>query len=245
MARLVLHIRNLQTGATEERTFDHSPVRIGRHQRNELALDFPFVSQWHGIFSFDGAGCTYLDQGSTNGSFLDGKRLVSAMSAPIGPENELRIGVLRLRAERQTGDAPRAPSLAARDPDMTIRATLPPGGPHASRASKSSTRPELDGAQPPADPGRAAGRPDVRALDWRAALPLPGSVLDDAFLERLSQALERLASIVDSQCTRDPDLAVALEKISPEGSGDALLSFLLDPNAQPGERAGRVRSALG
>ncbi len=243
MARFVLHVRNLQSGAAEEHAFEQSPVRIGRHPRNELPLDFPFVSQWHGIFTFDDAGCTYLDQGSTNGSYLDGRRLVSAQASPIGPESELRIGVLRFRAETRSGAAPRAPERSAslRDPELTIQASLPQPGPAASHRSLPAAR------TPRETPGVSAASISAAAglRNWRDALPQPGTVLSDDFLDRLSQALEQLASLVDAQCARDPDLAAAIQRLSPDGSGDALLAFLLDPEAPVGERAGDVRSALG
>ena len=53
MARFVLHVKNLQTGKSEAHRFERSPVMVGRHPRNDLALEFPFVSQWHGAFRFE------------------------------------------------------------------------------------------------------------------------------------------------------------------------------------------------
>lgn len=258
MARLVLHVRNLQTGSAEEHAFEQSPVRVGRHPRNELPLDVPFVSQWHGLFTFDDAGCAYLDQGSTNGSFLDGRRLVSAQSTPVGPECELRIGVLRVHAEVQTGERPRAPqpSHLPVNSDATIRPSSGRGGAEDScgPTPRFRTEPEMAESSPnwvPPSPSCAAPPPTSvghRAGwdgNWRALLPPPGSAADEGFLDRLSQALERLSSLVDSQCIRDPDLAAALQRVVSEGTGDALIAFLLDPRAPAGERAGEVRSALG
>jgi hypothetical protein len=258
MARLVLRVRNLQTGSAEEHAFEQSPVRVGRHPRNELPLDVPFVSQWHGLFTFDDAGCAYLDQGSTNGSFLDGQRLVSAQSTPIGPESELRIGVLRVRAEIQTSERASAPqpSHFPGDSDATIRPSSDHGGAEDSCGPTPRFRTEPEMAEsspnlvPPSPPCAAplptsAGRRAGWDGDWRALLPPPGTTADEGFLERLSHALERLSSLVDSQCIRDPDLAAALQRVVSEGTGDALIAFLLDPRTPPGERAGEVRSALG
>ncbi|MCY1013075.1 FHA domain-containing protein [Nannocystis pusilla] len=38
------------------RRFDRFPVRIGRHEDNDVRLDYPFVSRWHAEVRQDPAG---------------------------------------------------------------------------------------------------------------------------------------------------------------------------------------------
>src|SRR5947199_10819236 len=64
-------------------TFAKSPVRIGRNQLNDIALDDPFVSEWHGLIHFGADTVDYYDLGSTNGTVLDGKRLAKNVPAPL------------------------------------------------------------------------------------------------------------------------------------------------------------------
>ncbi|HEX8789696.1 MAG TPA: type VI secretion system-associated FHA domain protein [Polyangiaceae bacterium] len=67
-----LHVRmvNTQNGTTIDRTFDRSPVRIGRSPINELPVEAPFVSQFHAVLEFDGQRVVLWDLGSLNGTAL-------------------------------------------------------------------------------------------------------------------------------------------------------------------------------
>ena len=51
-------------------------MRVGRNQLNDISIDDPFVSQWHGLIRFGDAGIVYSDLGSTNGTIIEGVRLV-------------------------------------------------------------------------------------------------------------------------------------------------------------------------
>jgi predicted component of type VI protein secretion system len=73
---LVVSIRNLWTGETREEWFARSPVTVGRSKKNSLLLDERTVSSRHGSFLFgETSPLQYVDEGSTNGSYLDGVRL--------------------------------------------------------------------------------------------------------------------------------------------------------------------------
>jgi type VI secretion system protein ImpI len=61
---------NTQDGSVLERTFDRSPVRIGRSSLNELQIQAAFVSQYHAVIEFDGTRLLLRDLGSTNGTTL-------------------------------------------------------------------------------------------------------------------------------------------------------------------------------
>jgi type VI secretion system protein ImpI len=65
-----MRVVNTQDGSVLERTFDRSPVRIGRSSLNELQIQAPFVSQYHAVLEFDGTRLHLRDLGSTNGTSL-------------------------------------------------------------------------------------------------------------------------------------------------------------------------------
>jgi type VI secretion system protein ImpI len=65
-----MRVVNTQDGSVLERTFDRSPVRIGRSSLNELQIQAAFVSQYHAVIEFDGTRLQLRDLGSTNGTTL-------------------------------------------------------------------------------------------------------------------------------------------------------------------------------
>lgn len=101
MLALLVRVDSLDDGSTRSYTFTRSPVRIGRNPLNDLALAWPFVSQWHAVVQFDDNGAAYYDLGATNGTTCNGQRL--SKNAPVGitgPDLDFRIGALRLTFSR-------------------------------------------------------------------------------------------------------------------------------------------------
>jgi type VI secretion system protein ImpI len=92
--------------ANPDRTlrFSKSPIRIGRNQLNDISLQDPFVSEWHGIIRFDDRGVAYFDLGSTNGTMLDGERLAKNVPAALSPASKLQLGLLKLTVSQQRDD---------------------------------------------------------------------------------------------------------------------------------------------
>src|SRR5262245_3582801 len=84
------------TGSIRTLKFPQSPVRIGRNQLNDIHLEDPFVSEWHGIIRYDERTISYFDLGSTNGSVLDGKRLAKNVGVELGEHSRLQLGRLQL-----------------------------------------------------------------------------------------------------------------------------------------------------
>src|SRR5207247_9227333 len=77
-------------GTSQTLRFAKSPIRIGRNQLNDISLDDPFVSEWHGTIRFDRQSVAYFDLGSTNGSLLEGQRLAKNVATPLTPESRLK-----------------------------------------------------------------------------------------------------------------------------------------------------------
>ncbi len=97
MLALLVRVDHLQENTSRSLVFGSGPVRIGRNALNDIALPFPFVSQWHAVVAFDATGAAYYDLGSTNGTSIQGQRLPPNQAVGIpGPEYEFRIGALRL-----------------------------------------------------------------------------------------------------------------------------------------------------
>ena len=101
---LLIRFRDGTQGSEETRLFPTSPVRIGRNPLNDLALDYGFVSQWHGVIKFDRSDIAYVDLGSTNGTCLEGVRIQQRTPVRVqGPHSKLSIGSLDLRLEWTDG----------------------------------------------------------------------------------------------------------------------------------------------
>jgi DNA-binding NtrC family response regulator len=79
--------------------------RIGTHSSNDLVLKDPSVSRFHCKLTRDGGGWHLTDNGSLNGTRLDGVRV---RDADLGTEGTITIGdsILLVRAADATGEAP-------------------------------------------------------------------------------------------------------------------------------------------
>jgi type VI secretion system protein ImpI len=106
-----VHIKQPGVGTNRVLRFSQSPVRIGRNQLNDIPLEDPFVSEWHGIIRFDDRQIAYFDLGSTNGTLLDGKRLAKNLPTKLSEASRLQLGMLEIAVVLLT-DEPVATELA-------------------------------------------------------------------------------------------------------------------------------------
>lgn len=97
---LRLRVTNTLDGSVMERTFDRFPVRIGRNPLSDLALDFPYVSQFHAILELQGQQLMLRDLGSRNGTHLrSAGRVPPHQPVDLGPHNyEFAISTLLFQA---------------------------------------------------------------------------------------------------------------------------------------------------
>src|SRR5215210_6113539 len=72
------------------------PVQIGRAPENDLPLNATSVSRRHARLERSGGGITLSDEGSTNGTFVDGRRIATA---PLPDGGTFVIGPFTLRLE--------------------------------------------------------------------------------------------------------------------------------------------------
>ena len=68
----------------------HDGLLIGRHEQCEIVIANPLISRRHSQILFDGSYCTIEDLGSTNGTFVNDRRLTAPHVLRSG--DRVRIG---------------------------------------------------------------------------------------------------------------------------------------------------------
>jgi type VI secretion system protein ImpI len=164
---LEVQITDPMTGSSRKMRFSHSPVRIGRNQLNDLSLDTPFVSEWHGTIRFDGKSVAYFDLGSTNGSMLDGKRLTKNVAVELSEASRLQVGGVELSVSVQQGEGGFNKTLGWGRPETPPSSYSP--GPAAPTPGPAAGR-----GAPQARPG-ASVPPPTSAAPANPAQPHAGS----------------------------------------------------------------------
>jgi hypothetical protein len=118
---------------------DRPIVTIGREAGSEIVLEDPQVSRRHARLTLQGASYFVEDLGSTNGSFVNGRRVMSP--TPLNPGDKLGLGdtvVLEVqgglgagetvvgRGQPQPTTPPPAPAFGAPPPPPPAFGTPPP-----------------------------------------------------------------------------------------------------------------------
>lgn len=82
--------------------YDKMLLRVGRARNNDLILDIPNVSRFHTVFTTSQNGIVLSDLSSKNGTFVNGKRIVTPVSLMDG--DMIDIGPARIRINLNYGD---------------------------------------------------------------------------------------------------------------------------------------------
>jgi hypothetical protein len=160
-------------------TFAESPVRIGRNQLNDISIDDPFVSEWHGMIFFSHEGVEYSDLGSTNGSVLDGIRLAKNAPARLTEGSHILLGRIALAVSRQRRETePRTTMAWGRSPGSGSGSVPGPGAP-----DRPPSHPALAGQSKPSWPASPAASSPAVASERR-------TTDDDTALQRQRLILE-------------------------------------------------------
>jgi hypothetical protein len=107
-------------------------LTIGRGTGCNIVLLSAAVSRLHGRLALTSNGLYYNDEGSANGSFIDGKQIKGPV--PVGPRQVLELGEFKVSVEQGVASAvavspPRAPVPAAAAPAAAVPAAAAPVAP--------------------------------------------------------------------------------------------------------------------
>lgn len=67
-------------------------ITVGRARNNDVVIEHPTVSKLHVIFTRVSGGWQVSDEGSSNGTFLNGVKLTAREKRPVSDGDSLRFG---------------------------------------------------------------------------------------------------------------------------------------------------------
>ncbi len=104
-----------------------TPLTIGRTQDNQLVLSDPKTSSHHAEIRPDGRGYSITDLDSTNGTFVNGQRLIPHLTRQLITGDTIRIGDTQYNYEGGSGGGPQYASTLYADPGQggSFDETLP------------------------------------------------------------------------------------------------------------------------
>jgi pSer/pThr/pTyr-binding forkhead associated (FHA) protein len=94
-------------GTTTTHAFQRAQCKVGRAVGNDVRLDETAISAMHCAFEVSPAGCLVVDRGSTNGTWIDGRRVEGSASVREGAR--VWVGPFLLELRRATPSAPSPP----------------------------------------------------------------------------------------------------------------------------------------
>jgi pSer/pThr/pTyr-binding forkhead associated (FHA) protein len=199
--QLIATVRDPMNSIKVEQAFLRSPVTVGRAEDNALRLDSRIVSRHHGAFFFGQGGLHYVDVGSANGSFVDGRSVVANGLVEIGNSTVLTIGPFQISVDLRLVNLPRFPS----DPRARTSIDL---NPSAARS-------------PAADPGAGNASIDERLLD---------AIRERGPIGALRQAL-RVADVVAALLVAFRSGNEAASPVESAKDSSAIVRYLMEDGA--------------
>jgi len=200
-------------------------TRIGRSARNDLRIDDPAVSAHHMTLKLTAGSCVVSDLSSTNGTFVNGERLVGGQLLADGDELLLGKTLLRFKARR-------TPAGHRRSAEAHRPAPQPP---EDHRRSAEAHRPA------PQPPGRKTGRSIISAaavILVCIGLLSAGTDLDERLLDWATakyQSVQAAATASSGTRPSSPvvNTAVAASPVATENEfpGAGLIQAALDSYA--------------
>ena len=93
---------------------------IGRHESCDIVVNDPLVSRRHCQITWDGIYCTVEDLGSTNGTFINGLRLIEAYVLRPGDDLQIANVTLNFADPQATLTGHRWPKLKIEQPGRHV-----------------------------------------------------------------------------------------------------------------------------
>ncbi len=141
-----------------ERTFAAgNDVVVGRDLRADMRITHPLISRAHLLLRFDQGRWLAIDNGSLNGTFVNGRRIPVVelrdgqsvnIGNPDGPMLTFEIG----RHSGMAGRPPETSSMRVQQPSMAGQPSPPPAAPPGAPARQPNWSPPASRPYPPAGP---------------------------------------------------------------------------------------------
>ena len=148
-------------GTTSELSFDKGEVTVGRVRGNDIILPKGNISKYHCRLLVKGDELLVEDLHSTNGTYLNGRRITEP--TPISTADKIFVGdfILRLNLLSTTAEIMRPSHLAGPPEAGSLGAAVPrrpPPPPPGSRPGSAGEEPLLAGLSGRAHPGAHEGQ---------------------------------------------------------------------------------------
>ncbi len=178
-----------EKGGPERReAYDKSEINVGRVQGNDLMLPKGNVSKHHARLLFRDGRFIVTDLKSTNGTYVNGKKIAQATVVREGDKIFIGDFVIRLEGAQEAAPPPPPPEASANDDSTLAREAAPAPPPIPMPVVPPAVRPALNGpavtlkasTHPPGArpvPGRSeasAVQPAEEADDSEIHKPRPG-----------------------------------------------------------------------
>ncbi len=149
-------------------------IYIGRDVQNDIVIAEAEVSRRHARLSRQGDAYVLEDLGSTNGTFVNGKRLVAPYT--LRPGDEIRVGPHVVMVFEQVFDPDATVAVAA----PTLRqaaqdAPQPPTPAPEAAAPSAAAAPDAASPAPPSQPAQPAAPSPAPAAPPPASAPAPSA----------------------------------------------------------------------
>jgi len=175
-------VRDAQGTEQSRVELEQGVLTVGREKDRGLVLPSSSVSRKHARFEVRDGRLLFFDEGSANGSLIDGKRVVAPVEVSERSAIEITpftLSVEKRGEEERTVIVRRAPAPAAAPAPPPRPAAAPPPPPPPRPAAPPPPRPVAAPPPPPPPPPRPAMPPPPRAAAPQAhqvaAPSLPGA----------------------------------------------------------------------
>lgn len=116
----------ITVGGLPYRIHSGKPLTIGRAEDNDIQIDHESISNHHATVSFENGLCLLTDHHSTNGSFVNGQRVIAA---PLNAGDHLCIGAVTLELRSSTSPLTKPAPAATPQEDVSAPDPAPSSKP--------------------------------------------------------------------------------------------------------------------